>query len=561
MCNFARNMYRCLTILLLAVLSLTGQAQNPHSLKDICQCVDEEMKRWPDYLAKRQASIDSLKVLLYQKNDTAIIQYGLCAALVDEYCSFQNDSALYYCKMLGEIAPWTKEQALVENAKMKMTRQAVKSGMYEAAMNYLAAVDTTALDTEGMTEYWRVRHFAYVEMAAYCYIWDKRTEYLEEERRCRDHLFRLLPENSAEWLMYKAYDALLANRFQEAETLSDKCLAAMPRYCMLYCNATFHRRFICESLGQYDEAAYWQAECAISELRQGMTDQIGLWSLASKIGEKDLDRSYSYIRFSWDAISQFGVNARSWQIAPVLSTIEHQYQAERERLHRIISDGVIILVILLLLLAAALYYVNRQRKRLDIAHQQLQESNDLLQESNGQLATANSQLLTLNSQLADASRAKEEYIVQLLAYNSDFIDQKEEQRRTESKMLRNGKMKELTRLLNSADKSNKELIALFARFDEIFLGLYPTFVEDFNALLREEYQIKPSKPGQMNTPLRIFALMRLGIENTADVARILHCSPQTIYNYRNNLRNAYLHDREKFEEAVRSIGMPVLVNE
>ena len=561
MCNFARNMYRCLTILLLAILLLTGQAQNPHNLKDFCQRVDEEMVCWSEHLAKRQARIDSLKALLYQKNDTASVQYGLCAALVDEYCSFQNDSALFYCKMLGEIAPWTKEQSLVEVAKMKMVRQAVKSGMYEAAITYLAAVDTTALDTEGMSEYWRVRHFAYVEMAAYCYIWDKRTEYLEEEHHCREHLFQLLPENSAEWLMYKAYDALLADQPKEAEALSDKCFATMPRYCMLYRNAAFHRRFICESLGKYDEAAYWQAECAISELRNGMADQIGLWSLASKIGDKDLERSYGYIRFSWDAISLFGVNTRSWQIAPVLSTIEHQYQAERERLHRIISDGVIVLIILLILLAATLFYVNKQRKCLNIAHQQLQESNALLQESNVQLETANSQLLTLNSQLADASRAKEEYIVQLLAYNSDFIDQKEEQRRTESKMLRNGKMKELTRLLNSADKSNKELTALLARFDEIFLGLYPTFVEDFNALLREEHQIKASKPGQMNTPLRIFALMRLGIENTADVARILHCSPQTIYNYRNNLRNAYLYDREKFEEAVCSIGMPVLVND
>lgn len=539
MCNFAGNMYKCLTILLLTVLSLSGQAQNPHNLKDVCHRVDEEMEHWPDYLAQRQARIDSLKLVFYQKNDTARVQYGLCAALVDEYCSFQNDSALYYCKMLAEIAPWTKEQSLVEVAKMKMTRQAVKSGMYEAAMNYLAAVDTTTLDTEGMTEYWRVRHFAYVEMSAYCYIWDKRTEYLEEERRCREHLFRLLPNNSAEWLMYKAYDALLADQPKEAEVLSDKCLAAMPRYCMLYRNAAFHRRFICESLRQYDEAAYWQAECAISELRQGMTDQIGLWSLASKIGDKDLERSYRYIRFSWDAISLFGVNVRSWQIAPVLSTIEHQYQAERERLHRIISDGIIVLAILSVLLIAQLFYMYRQRKR---------------------LAVANHHLSVFNSRLSDASRSKEEYIVQLLAYNSDFIDQKEEERRKASKMLRNDKIKELTRFLNSADKSNKEMDQLLVRFDEIFLGLYPAFVEDFNALLREEHQIKSSKSGQMNTPLRIFALMRLGIENTADVARILHCSPQTIYNYRNNLRNAYLYDREKFEEAVRSIGMPVLVD-
>ena len=121
-------------------------------------------------------------------------------------------------------------------------------------------------------------------------------------------------------------------------------------------------------------------------------------------------------------------------------------------------------------------------------------------------------------------------------------------------------MAELTKLLNSADKTGKELEQLLTRFDEIFLGLYPTFVSDFNALLSEEGRIKTTKPGQMNTPLRIFALMRLGIDKISDVAKILHCSSQTIYNYRNNLRNAYLGNREKFEEEVRNIGINLSKN-
>ena len=542
-------------LIILTATTSAIHAQKTNNIKEICNRVDVEISHWPDYMAKRQARIDSLKTLFYQQKRPAQGQFDLCNALIDEYCSFQNDSALYYCKMLSEIAPWTKNNKKIELAKIKMARQAVKSGMYEAAMNYFAEVDTTVLGIEEMTEYWRARHFAYVDMSAYCYIWDKRNEYLEEERCCREHLFKLLPENNAEWLMFKAYDALIANHFEEAEAFSDKCMKAIRQYDMLYRNAAFHRRFICESLHKDDEACYWLAECAITELRQGMTDQIGLWSLASKMDEKDLDKSYEYIRFSWDAISLFGVNTRSWQIAPVLSNIEHQYQAEKERLNRIISYGIVILVLMVVLLAFAFYYVNKQRKKLAVARQQLQESNNLLQERNNQLATANSSLFTLNNTLTDANRSKEEYIVQLLAYNSDFIDKKEEERRMESKMLRSGKMKELTRLLNSADKTNRELGMLMTRFDEIFLGLYPSFIEDFNALLSEEGKIKTSKSGHLNTPLRIFALLRLGIDKIPDVAKILHCSPQTIYNYRNNLRNAYIQDRNGFEEAVRSIGI------
>lgn len=515
---------------------------------DICKRVDEEIARWPERVALRQARVDSMVARLYQEKGSSWEQFDLCSSVVDEYCSFQNDSALFFCKMLMGMASYTYDPSRMALARIKMARQAVRSGMYEAALNYLAETDTTGVSPEVLTEYWRVYHFVYVEMSAYCYIWDKRTEYLEEERCCRRQLLSLLPPNGGEWYLYKAYDELLADHYEEAERLSDRCMALVPRYGDLYRSASFHRRFICESLNKPEEAVYWQSECAISELRQGLTDQIGVWSLAEKIDDEQLERAYAYVRFAWDAVSKFSEkNVRSWQLAPVFSTVERQYQAERSRLNRMIVAGIVILAALSLLLTILLLYANKQRKRLAVAHRRLQEGNRKLQET--------------NSLLSDVSRAKEEYIVRLLEYNSDYIDKKEEERRAESKLLRNGKMDELTRLLNAAEKSNKELSQLLARFDEIFLGLYPSFVDDFNALLREEGQIKTSRPGHLNTPLRIFALLRLGIDNTGDVSKILHCSSQTIYNYRNNLRNSYRYDRDDFDDAVRSIGIPVLVDD
>ena len=535
------------SILLLSVFSLVANGQEKLDLRDTYARIDAEMEHWPEYVARRQARIDSLRTLLFKNEGTADQQYDLCEVLVDEYQCFQNDSAIYYIDMLRSITKWTKDATKPSRALIKKARQAVRSGVYEAALSCLSEADTTILNREQKAEYYRVLHFAYMEMSAYCYLWDERAEYLEKERQCRQSLLQLLPEDSAEWLLFRSYDELLADHFKEAEKLNILCMEKCEPYGDIYRQAAFFRRFICESLKKQEESVYWQAECAISELRLGMTDQIGVWSLAS-LTEGDLSRRYKYIRFSWDAISKFSErNARSWQITPVLSTIEHQYQAEKEQQRRTIITGMVILAILLILLAMAYFYVSRQRTRLAIARQQLQESNN--------------QLEAANSHLSDANRVKEEYIVQLLAYNSDFIDQKEEQRRAESKMLRNGKMAELTKLLNSADKTGKELEQLLTRFDEIFLGLYPTFVSDFNALLSEEGRIKTTKPGQMNTPLRIFALMRLGIDKISDVAKILHCSSQTIYNYRNNLRNAYLGNREKFEEEVRNIGIQVSKND
>ena len=523
-------------------------------LKEVYENVDQEINKWPEYKSRRQARIDSLKTSLFTKDiNWADTQFVKCLHIVDEYQYYQNDSAIHYIKMLNDIASWTTHRAEYKSiVKLRMARQAVRSGMYEAALTYLNETDTTILKSfkfqvsgfklkEILTEYFRVRHFAYVEMSAYCYIWSKRTEYLELAHQCRLRLLSLLKQNSPEWLMYKAYDALLGKKFKEAERLSNLCLESCPQYSDLYRLATYHRRFICECLEQESEAIYWQAESAISELRLGITDQVGLWSLASKMPSGELNRQYHYIRFSWDVISSFGENARTWQVAPVLSAVEHQYQAVKERQSRIILIGTIILLIMAILLAFAYFYANKKRR--------------LLAEANTKLADYNERLATTNAKLADANRVKESYIIQLLRYYSDFIDIKEEERRSMSKMQRTGNTEALTKMLNAADKTEKEHERLLGHFDDVFLELYPSFVEDLSAMLSKEGRKILNQKERMNTPLRIFALMRLGIDNTKDVARILHCSAQTIYNYRNSIRNAYLYDRNHFEEAVRNIGI------
>ena len=99
-----------------------------------------------------------------------------------------------------------------------------------------------------------------------------------------------------------------------------------------------------------------------------------------------------------------------------------------------------------------------------------------------------------------------------------------------------------------------ELKNFYKTFDTSFLSLYPTFVEDLNALLTEEGRIVVKEGGLLNTELRIFALIKLGITQSSHIASLLRYSVNTIYNYRAQVKNAALSDRENFEENVRKIG-------
>ena len=122
------------------------------------------------------------------------------------------------------------------------------------------------------------------------------------------------------------------------------------------------------------------------------------------------------------------------------------------------------------------------------------------------------------------------------------------------KMLKQGKAEQLLRELSLSTRTEKSLKEFYRTFDSTFLqAICPDFVDRFNELLREDARFSP-KPGSLNTELRIFALIRLGVDDSREIAELLHYSASTIYNYKVSVKNAALGDRDRFEEAVKKIG-------
>ncbi len=82
-------------------------------------------------------------------------------------------------------------------------------------------------------------------------------------------------------------------------------------------------------------------------------------------------------------------------------------------------------------------------------------------------------------------------------------------------------------------------------------------MREFNTLLRPEEQIELKKDDLLNTELRIYALVRLGLTDSTAIARFLHCSVQTVYNTRQRTRSKANVPREEFAERVRSLGKTI----
>ena len=90
-------------------------------------------------------------------------------------------------------------------------------------------------------------------------------------------------------------------------------------------------------------------------------------------------------------------------------------------------------------------------------------------------------------------------------------------------------------------------------FDKAFVHTYPTFVEDVNALLQEDKQVALAEGVLLNTELRIMAFMRLGVDDSNQIARFLNLSLNTIYTYRNKLKSR-AKKRDSFESDIMKIG-------
>ena len=68
--------------------------------------------------------------------------------------------------------------------------------------------------------------------------------------------------------------------------------------------------------------------------------------------------------------------------------------------------------------------------------------------------------------------------------------------------------------------------------------------------MKEKHQFILNNKNELNTELRIFALIRLGISSSSKISKILRYSVNTIYNYKAAVKNNSI-DRSNFELFVK----------
>jgi HEPN domain-containing protein len=541
-------------------LSVNAFAQGQQDFQALLREIDEAIEQSPQVVANYEQEIAETR-RQYLQARTPEEKYLLAFKLYEQNKSFMNDSALFY---LNEAQRWVAQQgkqAQVGNCLALEAFQCSTVGYYNEALVFLSRIDKHQLDSIGLRNYYQSQMHVYGELGYYSLIPPLKEQYFRLQSTYRDSLFAVIDHQDKDYLMYRIQELRGHQQFEEGRKLSDQWVKRTDPESRDYAIATYYRWMVSEDPG---EVRYWIAQSALSDVRHAVMDQASLLTLADLLNaDGDLDRSYRYIRFTWDCNNRFNTRMRSWQITPILNVIEKNYQSAVDHNTRVLRMSIIVVSVLALLLLGVLFFLHRRNRQLDAARSELKVSNEELASLNAQLSTQkeelstlNTQLSTLNSQLSESNTVKEEYIGRFMSLCSQYIDKLDNYRKMVNKKMKNKELDELFQISKSTELKERELEELLQNFDSVFLHLFPHFVSDFNALLQPEMQIHPKDENRLVTEIRIFALIRLGIEDSSKIAEFLHYSVNTIYNYRARIKNGALDNRESFERRVKLLGMP-----
>lgn len=310
-----------------------------------------------------------------------------------------------------------------------------------------------------------------------------------------------------------------------------------------------------QRLGNIDKQKENLLISSIADLQASVREYVSLRQLAVLLfQEGDIENAHEFLQIAMDDAQKCNARLRILEINDIFPIVNAAFvkKIQEQKMQQRVSIEIISLLVLFLL--AAIWRIWKQLKKTSEAHRETKEANNQLKRLNAELVDFNKRLTEANHAIAENSKIKEEYIAQFMDQCSLYIEKIDAYRKSLNKLLSAGKIDDLKKVLKSTDLMDDELKAFYRNFDATFLKLFPTFVTDFNKLLISEGQIVLKKEGQLNTELRVFALIRLGITDSVKIAQFLRYSVTTIYNHRTKTRNKALGNRNELEKRVMEIG-------
>ena len=563
-------MKRCFCLLISFLLFASLWAVEQHSAQ-----TESWLLRLDSVIQQRQV-FDAMKSKrlseMYKKKESLrstseILSFN--TQMYDEYYVFDSDSAMNCVVQNLKIAQQTNNEPLIHEWRIKQSFVLAATGLLKESLDVMESLDVSRLSNENKIAYYNQMVYLYGHFGQYTGTGELQDYYIELERQYNDSLHAIVTPSDPQYLWFDVW-YLIGKGQQDVlkEQLQNKVSQSSltTRYDAM---AAYALARVYKENGNEDMFVRCLAMSGIADIRASNKDIASLQELAEfLVDQGEIIRAYNYINVCLQISQEYRNRVRAVSISRVYDRILQAFldrdMDQRARLKKtnvalisllvLLAIAIVFIVSSLLRLRKSRYRLHEVNKELKRRRSEIASANQHLKEANESLIDVNEKMKKANEQLRESNLVKEEYVGYVFAICSNYISKLEEFRKD---INRKAKAKMLKEILSMTDKETvvqDELKEFYQNFDAIFLRLYPTFVEDFNALLNPEERIVPRKGELLNTDLRIYALVRLGINDSVKISEFLHCSPQTIYNNRLKVRNKSKLSKTEFTEALRKIG-------
>ncbi len=506
-----------------------------------CSAQTDWSKQLDHYISKRDeidaAKKEMIKNLLEDLRSTreeknSDKEFSALMKSVKAYEYFVYDSAFKYAQAANGLAYQLNDKSKIAESKSKLSLIMLLKGLYTSSIDTLNTVEYQYLSKEKRKEFYSTAYRAYYDLSGY-----SRDKHYSEAYKKLGHFYsqKLIDEfkePSFEKLLGLALQSMVSGKLYQAEDYYIDLLNQFKLNDHETAIVTSGLGFIYSDRGEVEKAKEYLMKASIADINSSTKETTACRSLAELFykGGK-IDKAYQYILLAKADADFYGSEQRKFEISYILPLIESaRFQKVNKQKKTFGLIGVLVLVFALVIL--------RQLQKLRQARKEIERSNQ--------------NLTHVNELLREASQIKEEYIGYYFNFSSQYIDKLEDFKKSISRQLITKSYDNIEQELKKYN-SKKERQRLFEDFDRIFLKLFPDFVDRFNQLFDEKDRICLKDDLSLNTDLRIFALIRIGVADNEKIASILNLSVNTIYTYKTKIRNRSIYPNEAFDLKVMAI--------
>lgn len=519
----------------LATAGITGE-------KELLELLDSYVDKRDEFSKQKEKKIDQLKLKLRTaENNTQ--RLALLNSIYREYYTYHYDSAMVYVNRGLTLSE--NENNTYYIALNKINRAAVLStgGFYSQSEELLEDINKKGVPEQLKQYYYYTRTWLYNYWEAF----SSKSEFMSYYHKKKfDNIKLTVEATNSKDVALRAYLsgelAFLENPVSKTvlqlytKALKNSRVDSRVHASAAYCVARYYRE-----LGDMQRYEKYIIEAAISDMVCPLKENLALQEFSTYLYEKDqkyADRAARYIYCSMEDARFYNNRLRMLEISsvlPIIATANQEALAHKERIVR----GVLAVVsfLSLMLLATAIFGYKQ---------------NKWLAGSRREVKTQNRQLKELNERLVATNHRRETYMRLFMDISAVYIRKLMEYRKLVSRKIKANQTADLLKTINSYKLAEEEATTFYTRFDRAFTELYPSFVDELNSLLLPEGRIVLPSPNTLTTEARIYALMRLGVTESQEIATLLFYSTQTIYNYKSAMRTRAVN-RETFEEDINRL--------